>query len=207
MSQSSQTPDRRSFLKSLATIGFAAKIKKSQKESEKVWRFLTPECDVQMSVEYFAQSAARFRFRERLSDTAFCLSENGEKDGSCLERFRGSMAIVHYHFRSRPHAQMPVKLRERVVTIDHDSRIDPRPPFEKVLSVEQDVVSDIQAFGYNQDNPDSGSKPLGIWCLLRQDLYLDDQFAAFLTVHWKHSIDFIDLLDVIPGERTQWVGG
>jgi hypothetical protein len=35
---------------------------------------------------------------------------------------------------------------------------------------------------------------------------LNDQKIAFLIVHWKHTLDLISLVDVIPGEQTQLVG-
>jgi len=44
---------------------------------------------------------------------------------------------------------------------------------------------------------------LAVWFLLRQDLYLNDQAAPFLIVHWKHTLNFISLVDVIPGDGTQ----
>jgi hypothetical protein len=94
------------------------------------------------------------------------------------------------------------------LTIDHDSRLDPRPPFEKLLAVDRGAVSDIQAFGYNPENPGAsavGASPLPLWCLLRQDLYLNEEASAFLVVHWKHTFDGITLLDVIPGDRTDLV--
>jgi hypothetical protein len=71
------------------------------------------------------------------------------------------------------------------------------------------VVSDIQAFGYDQDDPQqAASEPKShtLWCLLRQDLYLNDQTKAFLIVHWKHTVNFITLVDVIPGDGTQLIG-
>jgi hypothetical protein len=204
-----QNPDRRSFLGALASLGLVAKLAKSEEKSEAVYRFLTPECEVRMSVQYFANtSTKRFHFRDRLSNRAFCLSASGDEDHNCVERFAGSMAIARYHFRARSHSQLPVNLRERVLTIDHDSRMDPRPPFEKILAVQSEVVSDIQAFGYNQDSlkqAESVAKPPTLWCLLRQDLYLNDQSTAFLIVHWKHTVDFIELVDVIPGDRTQLI--
>jgi hypothetical protein len=83
-----------------------------------------------------------------------------------------------------------------------------RPPFERVLAVEREVVSDIQAFGYNRDDPQQAApngKPLTLWCLLRQDLYLNDQPTAFLIIHWKHTVNFISLVDVIPGDGTQLI--
>jgi hypothetical protein len=178
--------------------------KKSHKQSETVYRFSTPECEVGMSVEYFGNSEIKnLRLRDRLSNRAFCLSANGEQDQTCLERFSGSMAIARYRFRSRLRSDIPFTLRERVLTIDHDSRLSPRAPFERALAAEREVVSDIQAFGYNGDDPGQGAKPHTVWCLLRQDLYLNNQTTAFLIVHWKHTVDFISLVDVIPGERTQ----
>ena len=86
----------------------------------------------------------------------------------------------------------------------------PRAPFERTLAAERDSVSDIQAFGYDPTDPappgaDAG--PVPVWCLLRQDLYMNDQTKAFLIVHWKHTLDAISLVDVIPGERTEMVSG
>ena len=120
----------------------------------------------------------------------------------------GSMAIAQYRFRSRRHSATPLNLRERVLTIDHDSRISPRAPFERVLAVERAIVSDIQAFGYNPDDAEQATRNaelLAGWCLVRQDLYLNDQATAFLIVHWKHTLNFISLLDVIPGDGTELI--
>jgi hypothetical protein len=200
-------PNRRSFLRALAVLGLTAKTPKPDKHHETVFRFLTPECEVRMSVQYFGSlSTNNLRFRDQLSNRSFCLSPNGEENQSCLEKFSGSMAIARYHFRSRLQPQAPLIVRERVLTIDHDSRMNPRPPFERVLAIQKDVASDIQAFGYspgNLDPPLPGARPLILWCLLRQDLYLNDQSSAFLIVHWKHTLDLISLVDVIPGDQTQ----
>jgi hypothetical protein len=211
----SRNPDRRTFLRSLATVGAGAGIATkalaftSDRQSESVYRIRTPECEVRMSVEYFGNSEiSTLRFRDSLTQRPFCLSASGEPDPGCAARFSGSMAIAHYRFRSRSHGQPPLRLRERVLTIDHDSRIDPRPPFERLLAVQRETVSDIQAFGYTPDNPQPsapGDKPLALWCLVRQDLFLNEQPTAFLVVHWKHTFDAIHLLDVIPGDRTELI--
>jgi hypothetical protein len=208
-------PDRRVFLRSLAaagaTAGMATKALAfpSDRQSETVYRIRTPECEVRMSVEYYGNSeVSSLRFRDSLTQHALCLSPNGEADPGCATRFSGSMAIAHYHFRSRSHGQPPLRLRERVLTIDHDNRIDPRPPFERLLAVQRETASDIQAFGYTPDTPPPsapGDKPLALWCLVRQDLFLNEQPAAFLIVHWKHTFDAIHLLDVIPGDRSELV--
>jgi hypothetical protein len=206
------TQGRRAFLRSLATAaagtGLATKAFafKSDKDSETVYRIRTPECEVRMSVEYFGSSeTGSLRFRDSLTGQPFCASANGAEDRSCTARFSGSMAIAHYHFRSRAHTQPALQLRERVLTIDHDSRLDPRPPFERLLAVQRETVSDIQAFGFQPDHSTPDPKQLALWCLVRQDLFLNQQPTAFLIVHWKHTFDAIHLLDVIPGERTELV--
>jgi hypothetical protein len=69
-------------------------------------------------------------------------------------------------------------------------------------------VSDIQAFGYNADDLEqmaSDTNRRAVWYLVRQDLYLNDQASAFLVVHWKHTLDVISLLDVIPGDETRQI--
>jgi hypothetical protein len=202
-------PDRRVFLWSLASLGLSTQIAKAEKQSERAYRFLTAECEVRMSVQYFGKSSANgFSFRDQQTDRVFCLSGDGDRDQSCRERFVGSMAIARYEFRSRVRHQLPFNLRERVLTIDHDSRMSPRPPFEKALTVEREVASDIPAFGYSLDDPQqaaSAEEPAAVWCLLRQDLYLNDHSNAFLIVHWKHALDFISLVDVIPGEGTKLI--
>lgn len=196
---------RRCFLWSLAGVGLT-QLLKAENRSEPMYRILTPGCEIHLRVQYFARSANSFHFRDQLTNRGFCLSAKGEKDQACLENFVGSMAIARYDFHSRFHAQTPLNLRERVLTIDHDNRMNPRPPFERMLSVEREVVSDIQAFGYNLDDPQQGASNAerhAVWCLLRQDLYLSDQSEAFLTVHWKHTLDFVGLVDVIPGDGTE----
>jgi hypothetical protein len=204
-------PDRRFFLCSLtavaAGLGLTNHGLKAESRSESSYRFRTPECEVRMSVQFLANSSAEgFRFRDRLTNRTFCLSARGEEDHGCLERFRGAMAIARYAFRSRRPSATPLNLREHVQTIDNDSRMIPPPPFERVLAAEREVVSDIQAFGYNPDDPRQTSfsdKPG--WRLLRQDLYLNGQSSAFLIVHWKHTLDVISLVDVIPGDNTEWI--
>ena len=174
---------------------------KAEKQSDATYRLRTPEGEVRMSVRYFAASEiGNFMFRDDLTTRPFCLSADGEQNRNCLERFVGSMAIARYQFRSR---RMPVNLRERVVTIDQDDRMTPRPPFERELAVERDVVSDIQAFGYTPDDGDA--RPVAVWRLLRQNLYLNGQTSAFLILHWKHTVKSISLVDVIPGEGTEFI--
>jgi hypothetical protein len=202
---------RRSFLSGLAGLGLASKARKPKDDAETLYRFLTPECEVTMSVQFFPSARAHgFRFRDRLTNRAFCLSADGEENRDCLQGFAGSLAIARYDFRSRLDSRLPLHLRERVRTIDYDGRMAPRPPFERTQPVEKGVVSDIQAFGHDPSAQDqSAQRPasLALWCLVRQDLYLNEQPGAFLIVHWKHTFDAITLVDVIPGDSTVSVTG
>ncbi len=202
-------PDQRFFLWSLTSLGLTNRGLKAETRSESSYRFRTPECDVRMSVQFLANSSTEgFHFRDHLTNRSFCLSANGREDHGCLERFVGAMAIARYTFCSRRHSTAPLNLRERVLTIDNDSRMTPPPPFERVLAAEREMVSDIQAFGYNPDDPQQdafSTKPPAAWRLLRQDLYLSGQTTAFLIVHWKHTLDVISLVDVIPGDDTEWI--
>jgi hypothetical protein len=158
-----------------------------------------------MSVQYCHNHMDQgFRFRDRLTGRGFCLSANGQEDPNCLLHFSGSIAVALYRFQPRPHAQVPVSLKERVLTIDHDNRLAPRPPLERILPLQRETVSDIQAFGYDRNDP--GQRlPDAVWCLVRQDLCLDNQSEPFLIVHWKHTLDSINLIDVIPGDRTELI--
>ena len=94
-------------------------------------------------------------------------------------------------------------LREYVKTIDHDARLDLRPPFERTIKLEKGVGSDLQAFGYD---PPPGEEPMpeahGPWYLFRQDLFLEPQTAPFLVMYWKHALSSIRVLDLIPGDET-----
>jgi len=199
---------RRFFLRTAASLGVAVGLKKGEQPRETVYRLRTPECEVRMSVQYFGNSVKSFRFRDRLSDREFCLSADGNEGQNCVEGFSGSVAVAYYHFRALSSLRPPLSLRERVLTIDHDSRMTPRPPFERILSIQRDMASDIQAFGYTRDlfSQERGGTTSSPWCLLRQDLYLNDQTAAFMIVHWKHTIESITLVDVIPGDQTQMFG-
>jgi hypothetical protein len=199
---------RRSFLFSVAGFGLTPKSSKSEKNPEPIYRFLTPECEVRMSVQYFGNSFAdSLRFRDTLTRRVFCVASDGNADSSCLQRFNGSIAVAHYHFWSRRLAASPLRLRESVRTIDQDSRMTPRRAFERTLPVEREMASDIQAFGYDPADPQeaASAKSASPWALLRQDLFFNEQRTAFLTLHWKHTFNLISLVDVIPGDTTEQV--
>ncbi len=175
-------------------------------QNETVYRFSTAEWEVMMSVTFFDRYASSgFWFQDRRKGGQFCLSADGRQGAGCLPGFTGAVAIAQYRMRPAVRGARKPEMRECVRTIDQDDRLKTRPPFESAIEVRDGVASDIQAFGYetagSERHDDVGAA--GPWCLLRQDLYIDAESSPFLVVHWKHSLDEIRILDVIPGERTR----
>lgn len=180
-------------------------------KDETVYHFATRECDVRMSVDFYDRYSSKgFWFDERRTDRKFCLSADGQEGHNCLTKFLGAIAVAHYRVRSRSHSPSRLVLRERVRTIDRDSRLDDRPPYERTLRLQGGLASDIQAFGYEPATSTYGNAEAPElhepWCLFRQDLYLDGEGAPFLVVHWKHTLSAIRILDLIPGDQTRVVG-
>ena len=167
------------------------------------YRFAVGNCDLRLNIEFYDQYAAKgFWFNERSTNSEFCLSGSGKPNKNCLSNFHGSLAIAHYRMKGLPGAMLAI--RERVRTIDQDSRLDVRAPFEERLEVRDGRASDIQAFGYEGESPASPADSVhDPWCLLRQDLYFDGDNAPFLVLHWKHSLSAVRLLDLIPGAQTR----
>jgi hypothetical protein len=83
----------------MATIGAVPQTQNLEKDAETFYRFLTPECEVRMSVQQFGKSSSKdFRFLERLTGREFCLSPKGAEDPDCQLRFSGAIAVAVYHF-------------------------------------------------------------------------------------------------------------
>ncbi len=204
-----QNFNRRCFL--WTGIGFGAPLAFSNRlKSETVYHFASGEWDIRMSVEFHDRySSTGFWFDELRTNRNYCLSWQGEEGRNCLSKFSGSIAIAHYRIRSRSNSPNLLVLRESVRTIDRDSRVNDRPPFECMLEVRAGLVSDIQAFGYQPDAPSPVKgepvEPHEPWCLFRQDLYFGGKSAPFLVVHWKHTLSAIRILDVIPGDQTRLI--
>ena len=196
---------RRLLLTGVAAFG-ARPVLPASKEPLK-YRFSTLNAEVELSVDFHDLYASDgFSFQRQPSGRGFCLSAAGEEDRNCLANFRGSLAIAQYRVRPRSRNHRVEAIREQVRTIDYDTRLDLRPPFERTIQLRQGVASDIQAFGY-EETPQvaAGSDRIeshGPWYLFRQDLYLQNDQSPFLLLYWKHALNAIRVLDVIPGGQT-----
>jgi hypothetical protein len=96
-----------------------------------------------------------------------------------------------------------------VRTIDQDPKLPDRTPFERTIEVTDGIASDIQLFGFSQGQLNSIENRWRIssWRMFRQDLFLSNATDPFLTIHWKHTLQSIRLIDAIPGATTTLVDG
>jgi hypothetical protein len=150
-------------------------------------------------------------FREGIADQPFCLSATGQENQDCLKGFRGSLAVAHYLLEWRKASVLNPFLKELVRDIDRSDSVPVRAPYERSIPLRDGTASDIQAFGYTV-TPGCGNalrvnSARRAWWLARQDLYLGAASVPFLIGHWKHRLDGIRLLDIIPGPGTRHVQG
>ena len=200
---SPDTLSRRSLLASGLSMVTGA----GRKARVTVYRFENSSYRIRLTLEYQDNyTSDGFGFREHLSDRRFCLSTAGQENRNCLEGFRGSLAIAHYQLKWRGSIVPDPRLRERVRDIDRSDSVPVRPPYERAIPLQEGAASDIQAFGYAKtphSTDGNGRMSPEVWWLARQDLFLGDATKPFLIVHWRHRLEAIRVLDLIPGEGTR----
>ncbi len=200
------TLGRRSFLLAgVAFTGTAGLAAFGKTEPEKQLLFTTDDFAIRVNLEYYDDSPDRgLRFEDRVADRRFCLSMQGDENRNCIDNFKGSIAVVHYHI-SPLRRDLPAspKMREYVRSIDQSEHVPARPPFERVIEVQGGRASDIQVFGYKEEDRTKSAQPDDAWCLLRQNLYLESKNEPFLVLHWKHTVGSIRMLDIIPANGTR----
>ncbi len=174
-------------------------------ESENVYRFETATHTVRLTFEYWDNyNSSAMRFRERMFNHPFCLAPDGQEVTDCPQDFKGSLAIAHYQVHLNGTSASEPCLREMVRDIDRSATVPARRPFERTIPLQQGIASDVQVFGYSDSSAALGSSA-EVWWLARQDLYLDQQSVPFLVLHWRHQLDGIRVLDMLPGPGTRQV--
>src|SRR5262245_1361568 len=173
------------------------------------YHFTTDRCDIRVSVEFHDRYSSRGFWFNNSFNGPFCVSFKDEKDHDCAGNFVGSLAIARYEVYSRSKLRQVSTLREYVLNIDRDDRLEPRPPLDRKVELHRGVASDIQAFGYEASGlsprPAALSDSASPWYYFRQDLYLEADSAPFLIIHWKHALTAIRMLDIIPAGGTSLV--
>ena len=151
----------------------------------------TTSGDIQITIDFYNKiEGDPLRFLGGDACIAFDGGECNRKD----ENFVGSFAIVHFA------TKRVAKLRERVKVIDQEEHMPEQPPFTKSVNVVNGVASDVQLFGHAKGN--AGPDANALWLISRQELFLNDERTPFLVLHWRHSVERIILIDVIPGTGT-----
>jgi hypothetical protein len=192
---------RRKLICGAAALGWNCTSAAARRE---VHRFRTGPFRIQMTVEYHDGYTSRgLWLREHISNTQFCLSAKGDPGQNCIVEFHGSLAIAQYSIDLQASGEPVATLRDCVRTVDQDVRLHPRPPFERTIELKQGIGSDLQAFGYEPSRDGENISAIhSPWYLFRQDLYIGRQAKPFLAIFWKHALQHIRVLDVIPGEET-----
>jgi hypothetical protein len=125
-------------------------------------------------------------------------SGNGDPS-SGIERFVGALAVATYGFR-RKDVPKSATLRELVTVLAHSEGLDDRPPYFREQALVQGVVTDIQAFGYDESavpGPERAALRVSrsrTWTVYRQELFLDGDSEPFGVVDWKHTLNRIELV-------------
>jgi hypothetical protein len=137
-----------------------------------------------------------------------CYLTDGAGAGACAEQFVGAVALATFSVRKLDGTAAAAFIHERVTLISQSQGLPARLPYSMSQKAEKGIVSDIQAFGYDQA-PLSHAERLRArressrtWRLYRQELYVDRHTRPFAIVEWRHAVDRIDLVRIYaPPER------
>lgn len=125
----------------------------------------------------------------------------GIETGPDLRRpFVGAAALAKYEVRLAD-GTVPARfrLRERVVVIDQHPELPERPPFDHAVEAVNGVITDLQLFGYEEDEVPVKDRPAerrrarGLWRRMRQELFVDGESQPFAVLEWKHTIRAVSL--------------
>ncbi len=162
---------------------------------EELYRVRTDGREIEIRIHFHDHYTGRgLLVRDSFTGRQFCLA-GMDGDGHCAAGFHGSFAIAHYRVRGAP----ATTLRERVRTLDRHHDAPARPLFERAITLISGTGSDVQAFGQPSPPPSTARVP---WLFYRQELFLENESQPFLLIYWKHSLEQIRVLDVIPGEQA-----
>jgi hypothetical protein len=121
----------------------------------------------------------------------------------CSEHFVGAVTLVQFvAHNSKGKRVMTGEIYERVVLIDKSPGAPNRPTFTKSVRFLNGIASDIQLFGYDEDDiapterAQSREDARRDWTYFRQELYWNRQRQPFAVIDWLHTIDSIRLVCV-----------
>jgi len=132
-----------------------------------------------------------------------CFTGNGE-NGACPSRFVGSIALVTFTVKAaRGKLRSKTSIREHVTVTAQSPDLPPRPPFDQTQVVKEGIVSDVQAFGYDEEEIPEKQREAErrlskerLWRHCRQELYLNQETVPFAVINWRYTLDAIEIVDV-----------
>jgi hypothetical protein len=142
-------------------------------------------------------------YRDEEPGKSICWSGDGQ-DGKCPEHFVGTLATVTYTVkRSGGNLRGKTVVRESVSVTSQSPDLPSRPPVERAQSLLNGVLTDVQAFGYDESDVPEGEREgvrkrakERLWRVCRQELYLDCETVPFAVITWRYTLDTIEILGV-----------
>lgn len=130
-----------------------------------------------------------------------CFTPDGAETTKCAEGFVGAVAIALYSVQS-PNGRPPREflLRERVTVSAQHPALPVREPFDRTIALVDGVGSDLQVFGFNEQELPSEARTSArreaerLWRTYRQELYANQEEAPFAVIEWKHTIRSITIV-------------
>jgi hypothetical protein len=140
---------------------------------------------------------------------AICPPVDGVAAGTCVDRFRGAVAIVRYSVKlANGSVAGSATIHEYVTVTAQSPGLAERAPFAMTQTLVEGVGSDIQAFGYDEaplkqaDRARTRRRSKTTWRLYRQELSVDQEEKPFAVVEWKHTLDRISIIQIYsPPDR------
>lgn len=174
--------------------------------------FATGEHVVTMNARFLEPYVGkRLVFYSSADPTAeICAVRNGESR-PCPERFVGAVAIVTFTLnRIDGKVASTGSIRELVTVVTQSPDLPPRAPFELTQPFIRGIISDVQVFGYEESDITEPMRASArkesqerTWRICRQELYLNDAKKPFAIIHWRHTVDRIDIMQVQAGKAAR----
>jgi hypothetical protein len=171
-------------------------------EGETVYRFETPDYQIEMTVEAHPPYLGRRLVFYSLTQPGKELCHSGSGDSrSCIERFVGAVASVTYRFKpQRREVRQAATFREVVEVLAQAPGMAGREPYLRKQPLVRGVGSDLQVFGYDESGvaeqvrAAERSEWQGLWRVYRQELFVNGDREPFAVIEWKHTLERIEVL-------------
>jgi len=142
-------------------------------------------------------------YRDEDPGTPICWSGDGQVK-RCPEHFVGVVATVTYTVNPAAGKRRGrTAIRETVTVMSQSPDLPPRPPLDRTQVFSKGVLTDVQAFGYDESEISESERVRvrkqakeRLWRVCRQELYLDRETVPFAIITWRYTLDSIEIVGV-----------